>query len=107
MASLRGMLPSGRRPAVPGPYGPASSSLPFTERLGVRSHEEIRATVDTIVHLLRSNEDGLRAEHIRVVLGMRPREMPRVLRDGMRTKKLLRKGRGRATTYFAVRPAKP
>jgi hypothetical protein len=46
--------------------------------------------------------EGLRAEEIRKQLGLDVREVPRVLKEGLRTKKLKAKGRKRATTYRAV-----
>jgi hypothetical protein len=70
-------------------------------RLARRSADEIQATLDKIVTLLRKQKDGLRAEEIRSNLGMLAKEMPRILKEGLSTKKLTSKGQKRATTYFA------
>jgi hypothetical protein len=68
-------------------------------RLPRRSAEEITAALDEIVGLVRKHDDGLRAEGIRVKLGMQAKEMPRLLKEGLATKKLKAKGQKRATTY--------
>jgi hypothetical protein len=70
-------------------------------RLRRRSPDEIRTTLDKVHGLLRASKGGLRAEQIRVALKLDVREMPRVLKEGLATKKLSSKGRKRATTYFA------
>jgi hypothetical protein len=71
-------------------------------RLPRRSAEEIAAALDQIVALVRKHDDGLRAEQIRVKLGMQVKEMPRLLKEGLATKKLKAKGQKRATTYTAA-----
>jgi hypothetical protein len=86
--------------AAPSPTPPAKSAR-STGRLPRRSADEIQATLDKIVALLRKHKDGLRAEEIRSSLGMMAKEMPRILREGLSTKKLTSKGQKRATTYFA------
>jgi hypothetical protein len=70
-------------------------------RLARRSSEEIRGTLDKVHGLLRASKGGLRAEQIRAALKLDVREMPRVLKEGLATKKLASKGQKRATTYFA------
>jgi hypothetical protein len=70
-------------------------------RLPRRSAEEIQATLEKIVALLKKHKDGLRAEEIRTSLAMQAKEMPRILKEGLSTKKLTSKGQKRATTYFA------
>jgi len=70
-------------------------------RLPRRSADEITAALDKIVALVSKNKDGLRAEQIRSELGMQAKELPRVLKEGLTTKKLRAKGQKRATTYFA------
>jgi hypothetical protein len=42
----------------------------------------------------------MRAEQIRSTLGLQAKEMPRILKEGLSTKKLTSKGQKRATTYF-------
>ena len=71
-------------------------------RLPRRSVEEIAAALEEIVALVSKHNDGLRAEEIRVKLGMQAKEIPRVLKEGLATKKLKSKGQKRATTYTAA-----
>jgi hypothetical protein len=70
-------------------------------RLARRSPEEITSTLDKVHGLLKASKGGLRAEQIRAALKLDVREMPRVLKEGLATKKLASKGQKRATTYFA------
>jgi hypothetical protein len=58
--------------------------------------------VDGIVALLKKHKGGLRAEQLRKELGMLPKEMPRILKEGLAAKRLKAKGQKRATTYTAV-----
>lgn len=70
-------------------------------RLHRRSPEDIAAALDKIVGMLKKHNGGLRAEQIRAALHMQPKEMPRVLAEGLGNRKLKKKGQKRATTYFA------
>ena len=70
-----------------------------SRRLPRRSTEEIAAALDEIVGLVSKRKDGMRAEEIRKALNLDVREMPRVLKEGLATKRLKAKGRKRATTY--------
>jgi hypothetical protein len=70
-------------------------------RLRRRSDDEIGAVLNKIVLLVKTQKNGLRAEEIRAKLGLLPKEMPRILKQGVSTKKLSTKGQKRATTYFA------
>jgi hypothetical protein len=70
-------------------------------RLPRRSADEITAMLNKIVLLVKTQKNGLRAEEIRSKLGLLPKEMPRILKEGISTKKLTSKGQKRATTYFA------
>ncbi len=70
-------------------------------RLARRSQDQIAATIDKVVALVKKHKGGLRAEQIRAELGMLPKELPRVLKDALAAKKLTSKGQKRATTYFA------
>jgi hypothetical protein len=94
-----------RKPVVASVPTPAvakrMSSPKSTRRLARRSPEQIAAIVDQVVALVKKHKDGLRAEQIRAELGLLPKEMPRVLKDGLAAKKLTAKGQKRATTYFA------
>jgi hypothetical protein len=70
-------------------------------RLPRRSADEIAKALDKIVLLVKTHKNGMRAEEIRSTLGMEPKEMPRILKEGIAKKKLSTKGQKRATTYFA------
>ncbi len=76
-------------------------ALKSFRRLARRSPEDIATVVDQVVALVKKHKEGLRAERIRVELGLMAKEMPRVLKDGLAAKKLTAKGQKRATTYFA------
>ena len=72
-------------------------------RLQRRTQAQIEAMLAKVVTAVKSAKgDGLRAEEIRKQLGLDVREVPRVLKEGLRTKKLKAKGQKRATTYRAV-----
>lgn len=71
-------------------------------RLPRRSDTEIAAALDQVVALVRKTKEGMRAEAIREGLGLQSKEMPRILKRGLSTKKLKSKGQKRATTYLAV-----
>ena len=70
-------------------------------RLARRSSEDIAAALGDVVALVRKHAGGLRAEQIRTSLGLQSKEMPRVLKEGLATKMLSKKGQKRATVYFA------
>jgi hypothetical protein len=70
-------------------------------RLPRRTAAEIHALLGKIVLLVKTHREGMRAEQIRAALGLQSKEMPRVLKEGVRAKKLRTKGPKRATTYFA------
>ena len=72
-----------------------------SRRLPRRSAEDIAKQLERVVGVVRTHKAGLRAEQIRDKLGMQPKEMPRVLKEGLSTKALKSKGQKRATTYFA------
>jgi hypothetical protein len=105
VGSDRGRGSSGRTPrrevsvASPGPT--VSKAAPRKPgRLPRRSADEIAATLNKIILLVKTHKDGMRAEEIRSKLGMQSKEMPRILKEGVSTKKLTTKGQKRATTYF-------
>jgi hypothetical protein len=70
-------------------------------RLPRRSAEEIQGALGKIVQLVKRQKAGMRAEEIRAVSGLQAKELPRILKEGLRTRKLTAKGQKRATTYFA------
>lgn len=95
-----------------GSHAPRSTSAPTVRssrsakttvpggRLARRSDDQIGEVVDQIATLLRKHPEGLRAEHIRQELDLDVREVPRVLRTGVESKKLvILSGQKRATTY--------
>ena len=51
---------------------------------------------------MKSKKGGLRAEQIRKALRMQPKEMPRVLKEGLTKRVLKSKGKKRSTTYSAA-----
>jgi hypothetical protein len=69
-------------------------------RLPRRSAADVARVLDQVVALVKKRP-GLRAEAIRVQLGLDVREVPRVLTEGLETKRLTKKGQKRATEYFA------
>jgi hypothetical protein len=71
-------------------------------RLARRSPADIAKTLGQIVGLVKASKTGLRSEQIRAALKLDKRELPRVLADGLRTKKLKSKGQKRATQYSAA-----
>ena len=73
-----------------------------SDRLPRRSADDIATALVQVVALVKKSKEGLRAEQIRSALGMQPKEMPRILKEGLATKKLKTKGQKRATTYFAA-----
>jgi hypothetical protein len=85
----------------PDPLSTPSQPTRKNGRLPRRSAEDIAKNLDKIVLLVKTQKNGLRAEEIRSKLGMEPREMPRILKEGLSKKKLTSKGQKRATTYFA------
>jgi len=70
-------------------------------RLPRRSAEDIVEILDSVVALVKRHAEGLRAEQIRSELGMQAKELPRVLKEGLASRKLRSKGQKRATTYYA------
>lgn len=90
--------PKGTSNATPKPAGSATRS----GRLARRSPEDIATAVESVVALVKSKKDGLRAEEIRKALKMQSKEMPRVLKEGLAKRKLKSKGQKRATTYTAA-----
>lgn len=113
-ASLEDLLGQAHGPTRRGPGRPKSSPATVTGaevkpgrktrsgRLKRRSPEQIASALGKVVSLLKKNRAGLRAEQIRKELAMQAKEMPRVLKEGVATKKLKFKGQKRATTYTAA-----
>jgi hypothetical protein len=91
-----GSVGSGRTPA-------RAPKVTTPGRLKRRSAEDVAAALGDVVALVKRHKDGLRAEQIRTSLGLQSKELPRVLKEGLATKMLSKKGQKRSTTYFATR----
>ena len=90
------------RGAASGPVAKATGpKTTRTGRLKRRSSEDIGQVLDQIVALVKKNKDGLRAEQIRTELDLQAKELPRVLKEGLRSKRLRKAGQKRATVYSA------
>jgi hypothetical protein len=70
-------------------------------RLTRRSEEDVGKVVDQIVSLLKSAPKGMRAEEIRAALSLQAKELPRPLKEALKSKRATKSGQKRATTYFA------
>jgi hypothetical protein len=95
----RGRATSGER-APRRETGP--SRRPSRRRLKRRSLDDIRKALGEIVSLVENRPRGMRAEQIRTELGLQPNEMPRILGEGLATRRLRKRGHKRATTYYAA-----
>jgi len=71
-------------------------------RLPRRSPAQIAKALAQVVALVKTKKAGLRSEQIRAALHMQPKEMPRVLKEGLTKKVLKSKGQKRSTTYTAA-----
>lgn len=80
----------------------ASKAKPKSDRLPRRTPEQVEVDVARIVGLVKKSKEGLRAEVIKEKLGFQVKEMPRLLKEGVKKKLLKRKGQKRATTYSAA-----
>jgi hypothetical protein len=79
--------------------------LPFKpvkhgSRLARRTPEDIAKTLGLVVAAVKAKP--MRAEEIGKFLKLDKRALPRVLKQGLATKKLRSKGQKRATTYSAA-----
>jgi hypothetical protein len=97
-----GVLPKRRGTTAGNPKSNATGKPAKPGRLPRRSAEDIAAALGQVIALVKKNKDGLRAEQIRANLGLEAKELPRVLKEGIATRRLRTKGQKRATTYFAV-----
>jgi CRP-like cAMP-binding protein len=101
-ASGHAAVGGGRRRGRPAAAGVAVAAAGRGRRLRRRSAGDINAVVQKIVGLLKANKKGLRAEEIRMKLGLDRREIPRPLAEALHKKLVTKKGKKRATTYFAA-----
>ena len=88
--------------AAPAPARTSAPARRARGRLPRRSPADIAKALGTIVALLKGKKAGLRSEQIRDALKLDKRELPRVLGEGLKTKKLKSKGQKRATVYSAA-----
>ncbi|MGH7296202.1 MAG: hypothetical protein ACRELB_14770 [Polyangiaceae bacterium] len=92
--------PSARRTPGRGDHaGPSEAPKPTNGRLARRGPQDIAKTLGLVVAALKTSP--MRAEEIQKLLQLDKRELPRVLKEGLKTKKLRKKGEKRATTYSA------
>ena len=92
------------RPAAPSPVAKATVAATKTTRTGRlkrRSSEDIGQVLDQVVALVKKNREGLRAEQIRTELNLQAKELPRVLKEGLSSRRLRKSGQKRATVYSA------
>lgn len=94
-ATSRGRGRAPRRQAGP-------TRRPSSRRLKRRSRKDIQKALGDIVSLVENRPRGMRAEQIRIELGMQAKEMPRILGEGIATRRLRKRGQKRATTYYAA-----
>ena len=108
---LKGMAPPAATPSLRGrganrERAPRRATGPSRRtgrrRLKRRSSGDIEKALGDIVSLVENRPRGMRAEQIRTELGMQPNEMPRVLGEGLATRRLRKRGHKRATTYYAT-----
>ncbi len=64
-----------------------------------RSAEDIEKAVAQVVALVKQSKTGLRSEEIKKKLGLDRREVPRILRTAVESKRLKSRGQKRATVY--------
>jgi hypothetical protein len=95
---------SAKHAPVAAPAAAVKTSAKTTKggRLARRSAGEIAKAVDQVVALVKKSKGGLRSEEIRKQLALDVREVPRILRTGVESKKLKSKGQKRATVYSAT-----
>lgn len=85
------------------PRTPAPSAAPKVARKGKggrlarRSPAELQAVLDQITAALKGG--AMRAEQLQKTLGLDRKELPAVLKLGLDSKTLAKKGQKRATTY--------
>ena len=94
-----GSAKRGRPPAVAAHADPAVRGR--RRRRGRRSAKDIAGVVQDIVDLLGSHPEGLRAEQIRHALGLDAKDLPRPIGEALSSRKIVKQGQKRATTYFA------
>ena len=109
LAAIRGaslddlLAESGGAQRAPGRPRGSSTAKTKSGRLARRSDDDIAKVLDTVVKVVKATKGkGMRSEEIRKQLGLDVREVPRVLKAGLKSKKLKAKGHKRATVYTAA-----
>ena len=69
-------------------------------RLARRSDEDLKKLADEIVALVVSNKQGINAEAIKSTLKLERKELPRPLAMALKSKRIVKRGKKRATKYF-------
>lgn len=104
LVAADGRSASVTRPTASASVAKAAAATPRATRAGRlkrRSSEDIGKVLDDVVSLVKKNKDGLRAEQIRAELSLQAKELPRVLKEGLSSKRLRKAGQKRATVYSA------
>ncbi len=78
----------------------ASTTAKKSARLA-RSAEDLTSDLGRTVDLLKGSPQGMRAEEIGEVLGLRAKDLAGVLKEGVGSNRLHSRGEKRATLYFA------
>jgi hypothetical protein len=68
-----------------------------------RTAADIEVLVGRVVDLLNAERTGMRAENLRVRLGVARKDLPMALTSALMTKKIKKTGQKRATKYFISR----
>jgi hypothetical protein len=91
----------GGAPARNARRAPAPKAKLNKGRLARRSPADIEKMTTQIITLLKATKKGLRAEEIRAKLGISKPELASPIEGALKSKKITKKGKKRATTYFA------
>ena len=69
-------------------------------RLARRSDADLKRLADKIIALVAANKNGINAEGIKSALKIERKELPRPLAMALKSKKISKRGKKRATKYF-------
>lgn len=79
---------------------PRAAKAKKTGRLARRSEEDIAKVVEEILVVVKKHPEGIRAEELRVELGLDKKEMPKPMLVALANGSLRKEGEKRATVYF-------
>jgi hypothetical protein len=71
------------------------------KRLARRSAADIGNIVEKIIAIVKASKKGINAEGLKAALKIERRELPRPLDMALKSKRIHKRGKKRATTYFA------